>query len=235
MSHLRTKTRKRFFKPILWIEGNIGAGKSTFVKELAKFLGYRPFFELADRNPYLKLFYEDFKRWAFPMQIHLMQRRYAQHQQAAYESLSNSDWNGCIIDRGLPGDRVFAEAHFDDGNIHELEWETYQEFYELMTRTLTPPSVLIYLDATPKVCYERARGETNSRNRESETPMEDDDFYKYLVSLEKYYFRLLEEIRVGDHTWSNGIRVRKLDWNLNSLDSRRLAPIFATLKEEFNL
>ncbi len=225
----------RYFKPIIWVEGNIGAGKSTIVKEFANFLGYRPFFELANKNPYLKLFYKDFKRWAFPMQIHLMQRRYAQHQSAAYDSLSHSEWNGSIIDRGLPGDRVFAEAHFDDGNIHELEWDTYQEMYELMTRTLTPPSVMIYLDAKPEVCYQRARGNTSSRNRNSETPMKDDDFYKYLIKLEKYYFKLINDIKSGKHTWSNGIQVEILDWNLNSLNPQRLAPIFANLKEKYNL
>ncbi len=225
----------RFFKPILWIEGNIGVGKSTFTKKITDFLGYRPFFELADDNPYLKLFYEDFKRWAFPMQIHLMQRRYAQHQLAAYESLSHGEWNGSVIDRGLPGDRVFAEAHYDDGNIHELEWQTYQEMYELMTRTLTPPSLMIYLNASPDVCYKRARGNEGSRNRDSETPMVDDDFYRYLVKLEDYYSRLINDIKRGKHTWSNGIQVVVLDWNLNSLDDRRLAPIFASLKEKYNL
>ncbi|KKN83052.1 hypothetical protein LCGC14_0303180 [marine sediment metagenome] len=227
--------KNRFFKPIVWVEGNIGAGKSTFTGDFARFLGYRPFFELADQNPYLKLFYEDFKRWAFPMQIHLMQRRYAQHQLAAYESISHSEWNGCIIDRGLPGDRVFAEAHYDDNNIHELEWQTYQEFYELMTRTLTPPAVLIYLDASPEVCYERARGDSASRNRDSETPMEDDEFYKYLVKLETYYFRLIDDIQQGFHAWSSGITVHKLNWNINSLNPQRLAPIFSRLKVELDL
>jgi len=225
----------RSCKPIVWMAGNISVGKTTVPKEFSKFLGYRPFYELADKNPYLKLFYKNFKRWAFPMQIHLMQRRYAQHQSAAYDSLSHSEWNGSIIDRGLPGDRVFAEAHFDEGNIHELEWDTYQEMYELMTRTLTPPSVMIFLKATPKVCYERARGNTSSRNRDSETPMEDDDFYQYLVKLETYYDRLIEDIKSGAHTWSNGIQVEILDWNLNSLDVRRLAPIFAKLKNKYNL
>ena len=225
----------KFYKPMVWVESNIGAGKTTFVREFSRFLGYRPYFEMADSNPYLKLFYGDFKRWAFPMQIQLMTRRYAQQQSAAYETLVHSEWNGAMIDRGLPGDRVFARKHFDMGNISGLEWDTYQELYELMTRTLTTPSLMIYLDASPDVCFKRARGNDNSRNRDAETPMVDDSFYKYLVDLEGYYFDLINEIKDGGNAWSSGIKVVQLDWNENSLDPRRLAPIFAKLKEKHNL
>ncbi len=106
-----------YFKPIIWIEGNIGAGKTTLSHILEKELGYRGFYEPVDSNPYLQDFYEDPKRWAFPMQIEMLHRRYAMQQLAAYECTAYSEYHGAIIDRGLPGDRVFAKIHTDEGNI----------------------------------------------------------------------------------------------------------------------
>ena len=53
------------YKPIIWVEGIIGAGKSTFAKYLAEKLEFRLLSEPVD-NEYLTLFYENPKRWAFP-------------------------------------------------------------------------------------------------------------------------------------------------------------------------
>lgn len=206
---LRQNTKKQYFKPILWVEGNIGAGKTTFTKLFVETKNYRAFYEPVDQNPYLELFYKDMKRWAYPMQIHLLQRRYGMQQQAAYESLSHSKWDGCIMDRGLPGDRVFLENLYESGYIHKLEYETYQDIYELMTRTLTPPSLLIYLETSVEVCFQRAKG----RAREQEKSVEDTDFYNYLVALEKNYEKLVVQVEKGRHVWSTGITVLRLDWN----------------------
>ncbi|MHA2031854.1 MAG: deoxynucleoside kinase [Candidatus Kariarchaeaceae archaeon] len=198
-----------YFKPIIWVEGNIGAGKTTLSHILEKELGYRGFYEPVDSNPYLQDFYEDPKRWAFPMQIEMLHRRYAMQQLAAFECTTYSQFHGAIIDRGLPGDRVFAKIHTDEGNISQREWETYEKCYNIMTRSLTPPSLMIYLDVDPKECYYRAR----SRARDQEAGVEDQKFYDYLFKLEKYYNKLLDQIDEGDHSWSAGIKVLKVDWN----------------------
>lgn len=208
-NHDMLRHKKEFFKPILWVEGPIGVGKTTFVKLIAETLNYRPFYEPVDQNPYLAMFYQDMERWAFSMQMHLLSKRYAMQQQAAYETLVSSKWNGCIMDRGLPGDRVFAENLYEADYIHELEYQTYLEHYELMTRTLTPPSLLIYLDAEPIVCFERAKG----RARQQESHIEDAEFYNYLVSLKNSYEIMVKQVEKGRHVWSTGIKVLRLDWN----------------------
>lgn len=198
-----------YFKPIIWVEGNIGAGKTTLSHILEKEMSYRGFYEPVDSNPYLQDFYEDPKRWAFPMQIEMLHRRYAMQQLAAYECTAYSDFHGAVIDRGLPGDRVFAKIHTDEGNISQREWDTYEKCYNIMTRSLTPPSLLIYLDVDPEECYYRAR----KRARDQESGVEDQEFYDYLFKLEKYYIRLLEQIKEGTHSWSAGIKVLEIDWN----------------------
>ena len=50
------------------IAGNIGAGKTTLTKLLAKHYKWLPNFEDVDDNPYLNDFYEDMQRWSFNLQ-----------------------------------------------------------------------------------------------------------------------------------------------------------------------
>jgi deoxyadenosine/deoxycytidine kinase len=129
---------------IIVIEGIIGAGKSTLAKVIGQALGLHVMEESVDSNPYLDLFYEDPKRYAFPMQMHMLMRRHAQQQEASWRCLNGA--KGVILDRSLPGDRVFAKLHRDEGNISQLEWETYEMAFDIMTNALIPPRLLVYLD-----------------------------------------------------------------------------------------
>ena len=54
------------------IAGNIGSGKTTLTKMLAKRYGWIPRFEPVDNNPYLADFYADMKRWSFNLQIYFL-------------------------------------------------------------------------------------------------------------------------------------------------------------------
>jgi len=45
------------------IAGNIGSGKTTLTKMLAKHYAWSPLFEPVDFNPYLEDFYKDMQRW----------------------------------------------------------------------------------------------------------------------------------------------------------------------------
>lgn len=225
-----------YFKPIIWVEGNIGCGKTTFTEILANILKFRAFYEPAEDNPYLGMFYADPKKWAFPMQIYLLHRRYAMQQLAAYECTVLSDYKGAILDRGLPGDRVFAKIHTDDGNIEQMDFDTtYELAYNIMARTLTPPSLLIYLKATPEKCFER----TQKRAREQETKMPTEEFKTYLGRLHLYYEELIEEVKLGGHAWSQGIQVMELDWNADIQSTLpqanpSLAPVIHKIKRRLN-
>ena len=46
------------------VAGNIGSGKTTLTKLLAKHYGWSPRFEPVDNNPYLEDFYADMSRWS---------------------------------------------------------------------------------------------------------------------------------------------------------------------------
>jgi len=192
---------------IVWVEGLIGAGKTTLTQALAKTLGYREILEPVCDNGYLPLFYADPKRWAFPFQMEMLYRRWELHQLATFEAMTG---DGAILDRGMPGDMVFAEMHREAGNIHELEWKTYLRMYRsLMARVTELPRILVYLDVSPEIAFSRVR----RRGRESEVGMTLD----YLQKLQIKYHRLLERIESGQHEWATGIRVQRVDWNYDGV------------------
>ena len=58
------------------IAGNIGSGKTTLTKMLAKHYGWTPRFEPVDNNPYLDDFYKDMERWSFNLQIYFLNKRF---------------------------------------------------------------------------------------------------------------------------------------------------------------
>jgi deoxyadenosine/deoxycytidine kinase len=72
-------------KRLIWLEGLIGAGKSTAAKEIGTRLNLRVLEEPVTTNPYLACFYKDPARYAFGMQMFMLHQRYALQQLASYE------------------------------------------------------------------------------------------------------------------------------------------------------
>jgi len=192
-------------KPLLWVEGIIGCGKTTFSREVGKRLNFSVIEEPVDTNPYLEKFYQDPKTYAFGMQIYLLHRRYAMQKMAALISLGVGPFAGAILDRSLSGDRVFASLHTAMGNINQLDWDTYEYCYNVMCHELLPPTKLIFLDVQPKTAYERMR----QRNRGAEAAVAID----YLERLNEGYQKLLQEAESGLMPWGHAVKVSRLIWD----------------------
>src|SRR5699024_1906815 len=60
------------------IAGNIGAGKTTLTKLLAKHYKWEPQFEEVVENPYLEDFYNQMERWSFNLQVYFLNTRFRQ-------------------------------------------------------------------------------------------------------------------------------------------------------------
>lgn len=200
-------------KPLIWTEGIIGAGKTTFAKEIATRLGLRFIEEPVDDNPYLECFYKDQKKWALGFQFFMLHRRYLIQRLAADEATGFGGYQGAILDRSLSGDRVFAKMHMECGNIEKIDWDTYEMAYDVMCRTLLPPTLLVFLDIQPKTAHERM----NQRGRpaEKEVPL------TYLEKLREGYQALLQEADNGLLPWAHAVRVCRIPWDPDTLTPKQ--------------
>lgn len=202
-------------------------------------LNLKAYYEPVEDNPYLKKFYKNPKKYAFGMQVFLMHRRYRMQKAAAFSVGLNSKYNGAILDRGIPGDKVFAEIHYDDGNINELDYKVaYTDAYETMTLSLAPPSLLIYLRTDPEICFKRAM----KRARDQEMVVPTDEFRVYLRRLHPYYEKLVQDVKSGKHVWSTRMEVMEIDWNKEFSPFRhplemiaRFKPVCKEIKKRLNL
>ena len=196
-------------RPLVWVEGLIAAGKSVFCREVGDLLGWLVLHEPVEENPYLEDFYSEppasFKRWAWPMQIELLARRFATQKLAATVSVGAGPRPGVMLDRSISGDRVFCKLHRKAGNISYREWETYERFYMIMAETLQPPTHIVYLDCKPETALERAK----MRARGAEVTLTLD----YLKQLDEGYSELWEEARRGLMPWGHAVTVSTFHWD----------------------
>lgn len=67
-------------------------------------MGFPVHYEEVIENEYLQDFYADMKKYAFPLQIYLLNRRFRQHQQIIWQG------KGGVQDRTIYEDSVFARV-----------------------------------------------------------------------------------------------------------------------------
>ena len=208
---------------VLWLEGLIGAGKSTLAQKIAGLMEFRAFHEPVEVD-YLDKFYKDPRRYAFEFQLRQLARREAIHHAAQWEAITCTDFKGSILDRGLPGDRVFARLHVQMGNISAEQWMTYELLFKSAMGRLQTASLLVFLDVEPEVAMERVR----NRNRGSESGLSID----YLRMLRKGYLDLMSEVESKESRWSDGLQIMRVPWNL---DHQEAAPLVDKIKDRLHL
>lgn len=162
------------------IAGNIGSGKTTLTKLLAKHYGYRPLYESIDNNPYISSFYEDMRRWAFNLQIYFLHTRFKQlvdiRKQASH----------IIQDRTLYEDAyIFAPNLHAMGLLNTRDLDNYNHMFELLSSFIQPPDLLIYLRGDVPDLIRQIQ----KRGREYENAIRLD----YLTSLNQRYENWIAE------------------------------------------
>lgn len=125
------------------IAGNIGSGKSTLTKLLAKHYGWEPRFEAVEDNPYLEDYYRDIHRWSFNLEVYFLKERFRD-----LIAISQTD-HTIIQDRTIfEGVYVFMENNKAMGNLSERDYETYMELFDQMISMVRLPDLMIYLRAS---------------------------------------------------------------------------------------
>ena len=156
------------------IAGNIGSGKTTLTKMLAKRYGWIPRFEPVDNNPYLEDFYADMNRWSFNMQVYFLNKRFR-------EVVEISKCNDTIIqDRTIFEDaRIFAPNLHNQGYMSDRDFNNYSDLFDLMMSLVGLPDLMIYIRSTiPNLI-----AQIGKRGREYEQTMRID----YLQGLNDLY------------------------------------------------
>ncbi len=125
------------------IAGNIGSGKTTLTKMLAKRYNWIPRFEPVDKNPYLEDFYADMTRWSFNLQIYFLNKRFAE-----VVEIANSK-ETIIQDRTIFEDaRIFAPNLHNQGYMSDRDFENYTDLFDLMMSLVKLPDLMIYIRST---------------------------------------------------------------------------------------
>ncbi|MDT8309380.1 MAG: deoxynucleoside kinase [Bacteroidales bacterium] len=161
------------------VAGNIGSGKTTLTKLLAKHFNWKPHYEDVDNNPYLQDFYEDMRRWSFNLQIYFLTQRFKQIVEI------RKSGKKIIQDR-----TIYEDAYIFAPNLHEMglmrtqEYESYLALFELISNFLQPPDLLIYLRASVPTLVNQIQ----TRGREYENSIRLD----YLKSLNEKYEKWID-------------------------------------------
>jgi len=156
---------------MFFLEGNVGTGKSTFLKEL--------------ENEGLGVIYEPVKQWEnmknssgknLIEEFYGNQSRYAYTFQSIAFRTRVKNIENCspdtIIERSIFTDKnVFAKTCYENGMMNDIEWNDYSEWFSwLSDRFNVKPNGFIYLQASPEVSYDRIK--KRSRSGEETIPFD---------------------------------------------------------------
>lgn len=156
------------------IAGNIGAGKTTLTKMLARYYGWEPRFESVGFNPYLEDYYRDLKRWSFALETYFLKERFKDML------LVNQATHTIVQDRSIfEGVHVFVTNNYLRGDLSERDYTTYMELFSLMQRVMKMPDLMIYLRKSVPTLIRQIQ----MRGRDYEQSMQID----YLKDLNTHY------------------------------------------------
>ncbi|RKE91933.1 deoxynucleoside kinase [Ichthyenterobacterium magnum] len=167
------------------VAGNIGAGKTTLTKLLAKHYNWEPQLEDVVDNPYLDDFYNQMERWSFNLQVYFLNSRF---RQVAQIRKSGKD---IIQDR-----TIYEDAHIFAPNLHAMglmtnrDYENYKSLFDLMESFVEGPDLLIYLRSS----IQNLVAQIHKRGRDYENSISID----YLSRLNERYEAWISKYNKGN-------------------------------------
>jgi len=136
----------------LAIAGNIGVGKSTLTRHLADKWRLTLLPEPVKQNPFLKLYYDDPKRWGIQSQLFFLTQRVRLFKEAG--TLNHAK----IVDRTLYEDaEIFARTA-----LPRVEYQIYLQLYEYLLENLPVPDLVVYLRASTRTLSRRIQSRGRS-------------------------------------------------------------------------
>ena len=122
----------------LVIEGNIGAGKTTFAKMLSEEYDAKLILERFAENPFLPKFYSDPEKYSFPLELSFLAERYGQLK----KELTNRD----LFHQHTIADYYFMKSLiFAQNTLVQDEYNLYRNFFDIIYERLPKPDLFVYL------------------------------------------------------------------------------------------
>ena len=188
------------------VAGNIGSGKSTLTRMLARHYGWEARFEVVDHNPYLEDYYRDIHRWSFNLEVYFLKERFRD-----LIEIEKSE-HTIVQDRSIfEGVYVFMQNNKAMGNLSDRDYETYMELFEQMMSVVHYPDLMIYLRAS----VPHLVGNIQKRGREYEQTMK----LEYLENLNRRYDEFIYKMYKGKVMV---IEKDELDYQNNPKDFARI-------------
>jgi deoxyguanosine kinase len=159
------------------VEGAIGAGKTTLAERLGTRLDATVVLEETE-NPFLADFYADRPGAALQAQLFYLLSRHRQQtalrQADLFSQITVSDY---LFDR----DKIFAYLNLDDNELF-----IYQRLYDLLSRDVPPPDLVVYLQTPTDVLLRRLRAQRPDPDSPALEP--DADYLKELNEAYHHFF-----------------------------------------------
>lgn len=163
----------------LCIEGNIGAGKTSFCKLIHADFNCKVILEEFDDNPFLPYFYNDPERFALTVELFFMTERHKQLE----KNLINQDlfYEFTISDYFFSKTLLFAK-----NNLSNEEFKLFNRLYTVMSQAFPKPDLLVYFHRNVDILMHNIR----KRGRDYENAITAD----YLLSIQNTYFEYFRNI-----------------------------------------
>lgn len=163
----------------LCIEGNIGAGKTSFCQLIHTDFNCKVVLEEFDDNPFLPYFYNDPERFALTVELFFMTERHKQLE----KNLINQDlfYEFTISDYFFTKTLLFAK-----NNLSNEEFNLFNRLYTVMSQSFPKPDLLVYFHRNVDILMANIR----KRGRGYENAITAD----YLLSIQNTYFEYFRNI-----------------------------------------
>src|SRR4051794_19058181 len=127
--------------PFITVEGPIGVGKTSLARAISKHFHFALLKEIVDENPFLGKFYENIEEWSFQTEMFFLCNRYKQLGDINTHYLSKN--SAVVADYHIFKNLIFAQRTLDP-----KEYEKYFQIYQVLTKDIPKPNVIIYLHAS---------------------------------------------------------------------------------------
>jgi deoxyadenosine/deoxycytidine kinase len=130
------------------VEGPIGAGKTALAERLGTRLDATIVLE-EQENPFLADFYADRPGAALQAQLFYLLNRHRQQTTLRQADLFSQTM---VCDYVFDKDKIFAYLNLDDNELF-----IYQRLFDLLSKDVPPPDLVLYLQAPTEVLLRRLR------------------------------------------------------------------------------